>query len=222
MDRNHNYTYMAAAAVLVIIGIAIMAGNASKMSFLPAVIAVSTSTIQTETPIYSIKADYPVFGIPALDSQIVDAVNVGVADIEGTPPNPSPNHIKNEFSSTYDSVYTDASIASARLLLSEYTGGAHDITVATGVNYDRSTGAFLTLGDALALTGDTLDQVSAIAKSQLIKRYGSVAFPKGLAATSTNYSAFTIDKDSVTFTIQEYQAEPYSDGMPQIVIPRIR
>ncbi len=220
---NRNYAYAALGVAIVIVGIAIYAGMSSTSTDnASSVIAVATSTIAASTTAYRIEADYPVFGIKALDSQIVDAVNLGVADIEGMPANPSPNGIQNEFVSAFDSVYSDPSIASVRLILSEYTGGAHDISVATGFVYNRATGTFLTLGDALALTGDTLDQVAVLAKSQLIKKYGSVAFPDGLDATSTNYSAFTVDKTDVIFTLQEYQAQPYSDGMPQIVVPRIQ
>ena len=220
---NRTYTNVILAIVVVILlCIFIVVLRSPSSPNLPAVISVATSTIQSETPIYSIKADYPVFGIPDLDSQILEAVNVGVSNIEGTPANPSPNGIKNEFISSYDSVYTDANIASARLILSEYTGGAHNISVAVGFNYDRKAEKLLTLDDALAFTGDSLAQVATLAKTQLTKQFGAVQFPEGLDPTPENFATFVVNKDSVIFTIQEYQAEPFSDGMPEIVIPRVR
>lgn len=220
---NRNYINIALSVLIAVLLVAfVVIVRSPTLPNLPAVISVSTSTIQADTATYSINANYPVFGIPALDSQIVDAVNVGVADVEGAPANPPPSATQNQFTSSFDSVYTDGSIASVRLILSEYTGGAHDISVAVGFNYDRTTGAMLTLDDALALTGDTLQQVSDIATSQLTKQFGSVQSADGIAPTAQNFATFTIDKDNVTFTLQEYQAEPYSDGMPEIVIPRIK
>jgi hypothetical protein len=218
-----NRTYTNSALVLLVIillAVFVIVARSSSTSG-GGTITVATSTIQTNAATYTIHADYPVFGIPTLDDAILGAVHVGVASIEGAPANPSPNNIKNTFTGTFDSVYTDVQIASARVLLSEYTGGAHNISVAATFNYNRQTSAFLTLSDVLHFTGLSLDQLSADAKSQLIAKYGSVQFPEGIAATSTNFAAFTVDKQNVTFTLQEYQAEPYSDGMPQVVVPRV-
>jgi hypothetical protein len=219
MNRTYINVALAIIVAVLLIALALIVRSPTPGN-LPAVISVSTSTIATTAPTYSIAADYPVFGIPDLDSKIVDVVHVGVANIEGVAADP--DGTKNQFTSSYDSVYTDASDASVRLILSEYTGGAHDISAAVGLTYDRQAGTFLTLDDALALTGDTLDQISAIAKMQLTKQFGSVAFPDGIAPTAENFATFTVSKSSVIFTIQEYQAEPYSDGMPEIVVPRVK
>jgi hypothetical protein len=219
-----NRTYVNVALALFVAVLLIIFVLVAHPSFLPgssSTITISTSTIQTDTAIYTIDANYPVFGIPNLDDAILGAVHVGVADIEGTPANPSPNNIKNSFTSSFDSIYSDAQVASARVILSEYTGGAHDISVAAAFNYDRQTKTFLTLGDVLTMTGLSLQQLSADAKTQLDTHYGSVQFPDGIAATSTNFATFNINKDDVIFTLQEYQAEPYSDGMPEVVVPRV-
>jgi hypothetical protein len=219
---NRNYVNIGLALlVAVLLIVFVLVARPSLVPGSSGAITVSTSTIQADTAIYTIHADYPVFGITDLDEAILGAVHVGVADIEGTPANPSPNDIKNTFTSTFDSVYTDPDIASARVILSEYTGGAHNISVAATFNYNRQTHSFFTLGDVLHMTGLSLRQLSADAQTQLTAKYGSVQFPDGIAATSTNFAAFTIDKDNVTFTLQEYQAEPYSDGMPQVVVPRV-
>ena len=217
---NRTYIYTALALVVVIGGILIFTASAHKGE--PVVISVATSTIQQDSSSYTIKADYPVFGLQILDDKTQAIIETGIDDLEGQAANPSPNGTKNEFQSTFDHVYIDPDLVSVRLILSEYTGGAHNISVATALNYNRSTGGFLTLDDALSLTGDTLTQISAAAKVQLAKQYGSVAFPEGITPTTENFATFTVDKDNVTFVLQEYQAEPYSDGMPEVVVPRTK
>jgi len=185
-------------------------------------ISVSTSTITDETSVYSIHADYPVFGIPALDAKIKQTIDTGIADIKSTDANPSPNNIQNEFESTFDDVYIGDDIVSVKLLLSQYTGGAHNNSIAIGINYDRATGTFLTLDQALSLTGKTLSEVSELAKSSLTSDFESVQFPEGAAPTPDNYSTFVINKNSVTFIFQEYQVEAYAAGQPEVSIPRIK
>lgn len=218
---------VAIAGVLVIVAAVVWwRGGASAVNTLlpqeSRKVAVTTASINEDAEYYSIQAEYPQFGIPALDGEIRGAVEVAVAGLKAQPANPSPHGIKNEFSSTFDSVYIGPDIVSVRLLLSQYTGGAHGLSVAVGVNYDRANKKLLTLDDALALTGKTLEQVSASALAQLNERYSEVQFPDGAAPAPENYAAFTVDAENVTFTFQQYQVEAYALGMPQVVIPRVR
>lgn len=185
-------------------------------------VAVTTASINEEAENYSIQAEYPQFGIPALDAEIRGAVEAAAAELKAQSLEPSPASAKNEFTSTFDSVYIGPDIVSVRLLLSQYTGGAHGLSVAVGVNYDRTEKKLLTFDDALAHTGKTLKQVSERALAQLKERYGEVQFPEGAAPAPENYTAFTMDAENVTFTFQQYQVQAYALGMPQITVPRVR
>lgn len=185
--------------------------------------AVATSTIASETDTYKIRADYPVFGISDIDATIRGAVEAGVASFEKEPANPSPNDIKNEFVTTFDSVYDGKDYASVRLILYQYTGGAHGISVAAGVTYDRAKGELLTLDDALVLIGTTLPELSEIALQQLTERLGEDGlWPEGVAPSPENFAVFTVNEDAVVFTFQHYQVAPYASGMPQVVVPRVQ
>jgi len=183
---------------------------------------VSTSTIAESTSAYDVEASYPVFGVPILDAKIKETVDNGIADITAIPLDDSRADFKNEFNSTFDSVYRGDDIISVRLLLSQYSGGAHGLSTAIGINYDIKNEKFLTLDDALAMTGETLQGLSESASSALASEYGSVQFPEGLEPRPENFAAFTIGKDSINFTFQEYQVEAYAAGMPQFSVPRIK
>ena len=187
-----------------------------------AALAVSTSTISEETPVYSIHAAYPVFGIPELDAKIKKIIEAGVADVKGSDTNPSPNVVQNEFSSLFRKPYIGPDVISVELLLSQYAGGAHNNSVAVGINFDPTTKKYLTLDEALKQTGKTLQSVSVLAKEQLTREFGAVQFPEGIAPTKDNYTTFVIEKDAVRFIFQEYQAEAFSAGMPEIRVPRMK
>jgi len=185
--------------------------------------SVATSTIADETDVYKIHADYPVFGVPDLDATIKGAIEASVASLKAEPANPSPNNIKNEFVSTFDSIYDGKDYASVRLILYQYTGGAHGISVAAGVTYDRAKGEMLSLDDVLLLTGKTLPEISDIAKQQLTEKLGeNGVWPEGAAPSPENFAAFTVNEEAVTFTFQQYQVAPYSSGMPQVIVPRVQ
>jgi len=185
-------------------------------------ISLSTSTVSEETPIYVIDAVYPVFGIPALDAKIKANVDAGISEIKDMEANPSPNSIQNTFESTFDSVYIGPDVVSVKLILSDYTGGAHNNSVALGLNYDRSTGQFLKLDDALSLIGKDLQQVSDIASAKLTEEFGQVQFEEGVAPTPQNYATFVVGKKSVRFIFQEYQVEAFAAGQPEIEIARVK
>lgn len=184
-------------------------------------VQMTTAKIQENSATYTIDVQYPQFGIPAIDSQITKAVGDTVAEFKGLPPNPPDSATpQNEFTGSFDSVYVGPDVVSVKLILSQYTGGAHSITLVSGVNYDRATGRLLLLGDVLRLIGKSVGQVSAEATAQLKVKLGDAMFEDGANTNPENFSSFVISADKVTFIFQQYQVAAYAAGVQEVSFPR--
>lgn len=186
-------------------------------------VQITTAQVHDEGTSYAINAQYPQFGIPSIDTQIKAQVDAAVTEVKGYPANPSDSATQqNTLDGTFDKVYVGPDVVSLELVLSQYTGGAHPMTVYAGMNFDRATGKQLALADALALTGLTIAQLSAQASAQFSQELGDGFFPEGAGTNPENFSSFVISADTVTFIFQQYQVAPYAAGVQQISFPRIR
>src|SRR3989344_5102235 len=174
-------------------------------------VEVKEAEVNETTDAYTISAKYPQFGIPAIDSQIKAAVDSAIAEIKSMPGNPAGSATpQNSFDGSFNSVYVGPDVISVTLILSQYTGGAHPMTILSGLNFDRATGKKLMLEDALALIGLTVGEVSAKATTELQAELGESFFPEGTTTNPENFSSFKISGDKATFIFQHYQAGPYS------------
>lgn len=194
-------------------------------------VQMTTARIEDESAAYTIDAQYPQFGLPAeasaqagiasINAQIKGAVEGAVAEFKNLPKNPSDSATpKNEFTGSFDSVYVGPDIVSVKLILSQYTGGAHPVTLVSGVNYDRATGRLLLLDDALKLIGKSVGQVSAEATAELKAELGDAMFEEGANTNPENFSSFVISADKVTFIFQQYQVAPYAAGVQEVSFER--
>ncbi|MCE9541802.1 DUF3298 and DUF4163 domain-containing protein [Candidatus Kaiserbacteria bacterium] len=190
----------------------------------PQAVTVSTSTLAEEGTDYSVHAEYPQFGISAIDEQIRSAVAAGADELKKQAATDTPvshGFRKYEFIGTFSDVYTGPEFISVREVVAQDTGGAHPLPVMLGLSFNRATGKMLTLDDALALTGLTLAQVAEQSKAQLSAKLGSdIIAPEGFEANPDNYSAFVVHENNVIFIFQPYQVAPYSAGAPETVFAR--
>ena len=189
-------------------------------------ITVATSTISEETADYSIDAEYPRFGIPAIDAKIQAKSVAAVADLKSQASNDEP--AKNDFpqdayAAHFGSIYTSDKLISVRFYTGDYTGGAHGLPYIFGMTFDRASGDELTLDEALALTGKSLTQVATAAKAKLQTQLGDdILDIAGADPDPKNYASFYVTKSDVVFIFQPYQVAPYAAGAPEVAIPRIK
>ena len=183
---------------------------------------VTIAQVYEETDGYTIDAQYPQVGIPSIDAQIEKAVKDALDEFRTLPQNPHDSATpKNEFTGRFNNVYVGPDVVSAELILSEYTGGAHPMTLFSGVNYDRTTGKLLMLDDALKMIGLTTAQVSEQATAKLKEKLGdSFMFPEGANTNPENFSAFLVGTSTVTFIFQQYQVAPYVFGEQEVSFPK--
>ena len=183
--------------------------------------SLSTAEIQAATAAYTVDVQYPQFGNAHIDAQIRADVERAVAEFEALPPNPPDSAAaQSSFTGRFDKVYIGPDVVSVELILSQYTGGAHDITLLSGENFDRTTGIKLGLEDALRLIGMTVQQVSASSSEQFRQKLGDAFFSDGASDDPNNFSSFVISKDAVTFIFQEYQVAAFAAGPQFISFPR--
>jgi hypothetical protein len=215
---------LAGVAGLLVVMIVLLEGlwleSHTKPSEIPT-LSVATSTIATSTNLYSIHIEYPVFHIAAADQHIKSILDSALLEFTTLPPNPTPIAAESELDGQYSNTYVGSDVLSAKFELYEFTGGAHGNTTVYGFNFHPD-GSIVSLDEALARIGKTLQQVSDEAHKQLTERFGMVQFPEGIEAKPENYSTFVIGKDTVTFMFQPYQVEAYAAGKPEIVFTRIK
>ena len=187
-------------------------------------VEMTVAQIQNSTDTYTVSAEYPQFGIPSIDPQIKAAVETAVSQFEALPANPPDSATpQNQFTGSFDNIYVDPDVVSVELILYQYTGGAHGLTVFSGLNFDRATGKMLTLDDALAMTGLTLQQLSIQASSQLAVKLGDAfQFPEGVSADPQNFNSFLVSGGQITFLLQEYQVAAYSEGPQEVTFDRVK
>ncbi len=184
----------------------------------------ATSTIAEETDTYTIDAQYPQFGIPAIDAEIKRIEDAAIDELKAQPPVPHDISVaKNSFYGRFDAPYVGPEYVSVELSLSQYTGGAHPSTTFTGLVFDTKTGTRLELADALTLVGKTLSELSASSSEMLAHSLGDgFQFPEGASADPANFSSFVLDAKSVTFILQQYQVAAYAAGPQQLTFDRVR
>ena len=185
---------------------------------------ITTAHEKESTDAYAIDAQYPQFGNTAIDAQIKKTLDDAVAQFKAIPPNPPDSAApQNQFTATYDKLYVGPKHISFELVISQYTGGAHGSTAFNGLTFDRATGTELSLDDALAMTGLTLDTLAAGAKQQLQQSLGDAfMFPDGVSPDPQNFDSFTISSSTVTFVFQQYQVAAYAAGAQEASFKRVR
>lgn len=183
--------------------------------------AVKTETTHDESKTYLVDVTYPQFGIPSVDADIKAKVDAAVAEFKAIPPNPPESATpQNEFTGTFENVYVGPDVVSVKLVLSQYTGGAHPMTIFSGVNYDRATGRQLLEQDAFEMIGLTVGQVSAQATAELKRKLGDSMFEEGANSNPENFSSFIISANTVTFIFQPYQVAAYAAGPQEVSFER--
>jgi hypothetical protein len=188
-------------------------------------VTVTEKKLVENTTTYSVDVKYPQFGITTIDTHITQIVQDAIAqfkkDTAASPPTGTgATDMKYEFDTTFEQPYIGEDVVSVRLIISTYTGGAHPLSVAEGLNFDRTTGKILTQSDALKMTGLSLQQVAAESLKQMKAKHGSALFVEGLDPTAENYATFVIDEDSVTFIFQLYQVAAYAAGFQEVTFAR--
>lgn len=189
----------------------------------PPILKITTKTIDESTETYSIDVQYPQLGLSLIDAKVERIVSDIITEFKTLPPNPPEmSSPKNELTIRFESPYTGVDAISVKLIISQYTGGAHPNSLFSGLNFDRATGRQLLQSDAFKMIGRTAEQVSVSASAQLKARLGEAFFVEGANSNPENFSSFLIAADKVTFIFQPYQVASYAAGPQEVSFDRVR
>lgn len=209
-------------ALIVLVGVAFaLTSGAPKGIGMPQNPILQTSEITETGSNYDIVAKYPTFGVTAFDARIKQAVDEAIMEIKNAPA-PDPATYKNALDIRFMQPYIGPDFLSVKLAITQYTGGAHPMTIVSGLNYDRKTGKILMLSDVLPMIGLTVSQVSEQATAQLTQKLEGSIFPEGVNTNPENFSSFTVSADKVTFIFQPYQVAAYAAGPQEVSFPRVQ
>ena len=179
--------------------------------------------LSEDGPTYRIEGKYPQIGISAIDDQIKKSVDNASAEIKSLPANPSDSATpKNLLTFAFDRPYVGQDIVSVRLIISQDTGGAHPLTLLSGLNFDRGTARKLELKDALEYIGKTVREVSEKSTAQFQSAFRDGFFPEGADSNPENYSSFLFTENSVGFMFQQYQVAAYANGPQEVIFKRVK
>lgn len=224
---NRYFAFVLAIVALGIVGFLLFPYlNTSQEPTPPQEIASSasltTETISEDSATYTIDVKYPQFGFASIDANIKAKIDAAVSELKAVPPNPPESATpKNEFNGTFEDVYIAGDVISVALVLSQYTGGAHPMTIVSGMNYDPRTGKQLLQEDAFGMIGKTAAEVSVEATAQLKAKLGDAFFEEGANSNPENFSSFLVSENGVTFIFQQYQVGPYSAGVQEVSFSRV-
>ncbi len=212
-----------AIGVVIIAAVGYLGGTYVKNSYFSnANLITQVKEVKESSDNYEISARYPQFGEAVFDTHIKKVVDESISEIKKyAEPARSESGYKNSFMSDYSDPYIGQDVLSVKLILTQYTGGAHPITHISALSYDRKSGKVMELQDALALIGMTTEQLSSEATRQLKAKLGDpLQFPEGANSNPENFSSFAVSDDKVTFIFQEYQVAAYAAGIQEVSIER--
>lgn len=215
-------------AILVLVGVGYMLFPYLRTGQEPVPVQISTElevesvSIQEESETHLVEVQYPQFGILAIDSDIREKVGAAVAEFQALPPNPPESAAaQHTFNGSFENVHVGTDVISFVLVLSQYTGGAHPLTLVSGLAYDRATSEQLLQEDAFQMIGMTVAEVSEAASAELAQKLGEGFFEEGANTNPENFSSFVVSADSVTFIFQQYQVAAYAAGVQEVSFPRV-
>jgi Protein of unknown function (DUF3298) len=129
----------------------------------------------------------------------------------------------NQLAGNFTVEMTSPTLASFTLTWYDNVSGTDPTTNVETINYDLGTGARLGITDIFPDTSAGLAilsvQSQAMLQAYLGKDYDANIVSQGTAASPSNFATWSFTTGGLKITFPEYQVAPYSDGMPEIVIP---
>ena len=201
-------------------------------------ISVQDKKITDNTKPFKIDITYPSFsGADDLNKKIADFVNSQISDFK-TNSLENDSAVKKidpvsyakyprEYDLTigYDKGIVDENTISTVLEVYSFTGGAHGATTFISFNYNPKTKTEIKLADLFTGQPDYLKTISDFSIKYLTGQIDPQMLDKswlntGAGPVAENFSVFLINKDNITFYIQQYQVAAGAAGEFKVVFPK--
>lgn len=128
----------------------------------------------------------------------------------------NPSSARYEYFGDYDQFYAGTSVISYRYINYIYTGGNHGRTEFNCYNYDIKTGKRLKFSDVFKTNEESINKINTLLAKYFENPNGCFS---SKPSVNSEYSFFTIQKDSIFFTFHPYELGAYACGSPVIKVP---
>ncbi|MBY0549457.1 MAG: DUF3298 and DUF4163 domain-containing protein [Candidatus Obscuribacterales bacterium] len=122
---------------------------------------------------------------------------------------------------SYEVRYLGGDFVSVAFYFYNYFGGGHGITENVSFNYDLRAQRELSLDDFFGVRPD-YGLFSDLCRIQLFRALSGgeeSMVMEGTEPTSDNFSCWFVGDKGITIKFCQYQVAPYSDGMPEVLLP---
>lgn len=127
-----------------------------------------------------------------------------------------PSAIRYEYYGDYDMFFADAETISYRYINYLYTGGAHGNTTFDSYNYDVKEKKLLKFDDVFKTDDASMNKLNTLLVEYFKNKDNCFTDnPK----VNREYNMFNIQKDTVSFTFNQYELGAYSCGSPVVKVP---
>lgn len=182
-------------------------------------------TIREETNGYSIDATYPVLCHPYANVIIRNWVTDTVFSLKKLEPGHDLSDFPHKYTLNIDYAVwpAGARLASVKLDVTTYTGGAHGNHWPMTWVFDRATGNPLDLGDLFGDPETALPHISNLVRPVLQNALGDMYVPDmldaGIDPMERNFNRFILTKEGVAFFFAPYQVGPFAAGEQAVTLP---
>lgn len=137
----------------------------------------------------------------------------------------SPYSVPYSYDASIRKVYETGKLVTYQIVISEYWGGAHPLTVSTAVTFRKSDGRRF----GKEIFNASFNEKSSDILSDGLKKYFEVKTDKELKSCLLGMENFIIipmpqnppyfTKDGIVLSYGQYEIAPYAAGMPAVLIP---
>ena len=201
-------------------------------------IAVSDVKILDNTKPFKIDIVYPqISGQDEFNKTVQDIINKEISDfktnslendkaVKDTDPKGYAEYPREyDLDIGYDNGLIDENTISVVINIYNFEGGAHGASYSEAVNFNPQIKKEVKLSDLFPGNPDYLKTISNFAVKNLTKQIDpqmidSSWLNTGAGPTEENYSVFLINKNDITFYIQQYQVAAGAAGSFKVIFPR--
>jgi len=186
----------------------------------------SSILIAEETAGYDIDIEYPVLCAQRASQTIRDHVTRSLSDFKMEFPEHDLSDYPHKHQMTIDYAIWLAGrgrLASVKLQVMIYTGGAHPNHWPVTWTFDMTDGHTLDLNDIFINKQDALIKIAEIVRDTLGETLGGMRVESmlqdGTTPVAKNYADFILNEEGVVFFFAPYQVAPYASGQQVVTIP---
>ncbi len=188
-------------------------------------LVLSSTVIHEETLGFDVDIEYPTLCCPQANQIVRDWVSSLITDFKSL----DPDHDLTDFPHKYELYVRYAvwpahgPLASVKLDISVYTGGAHGNHWPMTWVFDVGSDRCVLIGEVFDNLDAALPEIARLVREPLSRSLGEMYVPdmleQGIEPKKENFSRFVLTDEGVAFFFAPYQVGPFAAGEQVVTIP---